>query len=78
MLRLKDLIQIRIRSGISQKELAEYLDFSRPFVSMVESGKRDIPKDKRKEWEQAVMVLRSEKIKELNKKLQEMIKEESK
>jgi transcriptional regulator with XRE-family HTH domain len=76
MLRIKDLIQIRVSSGISQKEIAEYLDISRPFVSMVESGKRDIPKERQKEWEQAIMVLRSEKIKEVQKILQEQMKQE--
>ena len=76
MLRLKDLIQIRISSGVSQKELAEYLDISRPFVSMVESGKRDMPIERQKEWEQAIMVLRSEKVKRVQEILQEQLKQE--
>lgn len=41
-----DLKQFRRVNGITQAELAKYLEVSEPFISQVESGKNKLPKDK--------------------------------
>jgi len=71
-MRLKELVQLRQKCKISQKELAKYLDVSVPFVSMVENGKRDMPQGTYKNWIQGLMVLRSQKIQEAREFLNEM------
>jgi predicted transcriptional regulator len=63
---------LRIVSNIKTKELAEYLDVSSPFVSMCESGKRDIPKGMRKRWIEGIMVLRSQKLQDMRESLNEI------
>jgi len=69
---IKKLRELRIVSNIKTKELAEYLDVSSPFVSMVESGKRDIPKGMYKRWIEGIMVLRSQKLQDMRESLNEI------
>ena len=41
-----DLKEFRRANGITQAELARYLDVSEPFISQVETGKAKLPQDK--------------------------------
>ncbi len=38
----QNISNFRIKQGYSQEEIAKYLDVTREFISMVESGKRDL------------------------------------
>lgn len=70
-MRLKELVTLRKTCKISQRELAKWLEVSAPFVSMVESGKRDLPQDMYKNWIEGLMVLRSKKIQEAREYINE-------
>lgn len=45
MIKINKLKQIRLESGKSQKEVADFLNVTFPTISNYENGKRDIPND---------------------------------
>ena len=54
MLTNRELKFLRLRKGISQTDMALVMGISREFLSMVESGKRDLSEERYKQYINAI------------------------